>query len=150
MSAELPPPAGPRTPAASTRLPRALGVIAACYGFLGVAAGAFGAHALRDGLPAARMVVWQTAVDYQLVHALALLAVTLLLGRDPGRRALAVAGVAFAGGVLVFSGSLFALVLADASWLGAVTPVGGTAMLVGWASLAWALGKAPPPRGLRP
>jgi len=107
------------------------------FGFAGVAAGAFGAHALRTRLPAELLAVWETAARYQLVHALALLAVALLIARAPSGAA-AAAGWLFAAGVLLFSGSLYALALTGVRVLGAITPLGGVCFLAGWAALALA------------
>lgn len=104
--------------------------VGAVLGFLGVAAGAFGAHALRGSLPAERLEIFETAVRYQLVHALALVMAGIL---EAGR-----AGWAFFLGVVVFSGSLYLLVLTDRRWLGAVTPIGGLLFLAGWVLLALA------------
>lgn len=115
----------------SGKLWLALGAI---YGFLGVALGAFGAHALKARLSAETLAVWQTAVQYQFWHALALLAVGTLAIQQP-RGALDWAGAAFAAGVLVFSGSLYALCLSEVHALGAITPVGGVLLLAGWAAL---------------
>ncbi|MEQ8331269.1 MAG: DUF423 domain-containing protein [Longimicrobiales bacterium] len=106
------------------------------YGFLGVALGAFGAHALRARLTEADLATFQTGVSYQMYHALALLAVAWAWTRWPTGTVVA-AGWAFAVGVLVFSGSLYALVLTGHRWLGAVTPLGGLAFLAGWALLVW-------------
>lgn len=111
-------------------------MIGAVNGFLAVAFGAFAAHALKGLLSAGLLEVFQTGVEYQALHALALLAVGLL-GRDGYSRALSLSGWAFATGILVFSGSLYLLALTDALWLGAVTPIGGTAFLVGWGAMAW-------------
>lgn len=112
-------------------------------GFLGVALGAFGVHALRPVLSDSARVVYQTAVQYQLVHSIALVLAGLLQQvRGPGT-ALNAAGWAFGIGIIVFSGSLYGLSLSGQRWLGAVTPFGGLAFLVGWASLATA---ALPPR----
>lgn len=105
------------------------------FGFLGVAAGAFGAHALRERLPDDLMAVFRTAVEYQFYHALALLAVGLL-ARHVASIWLSAAGAAFAVGVLLFSGSLYVLALTGVRAWGAVTPLGGLAFLVGWACLA--------------
>lgn len=102
---------------------------------LGVAAGAFGAHALRH-LPDGDLAIYETAVRYQLIHALALLAVALVAAQWPGRL-VHVAGWAFVTGVVVFSGSLYALVFSGIRWLGAITPIGGVAFLLGWGVLAW-------------
>ncbi|MEQ9399378.1 MAG: DUF423 domain-containing protein [Longimicrobiales bacterium] len=106
------------------------------YGFLGVALGAFGAHALRARLTEADLATFQTGVSYQMYHALALLAVAWAWTRWP-TGTVAAAGWAFAAGVLIFSGSLYTLVLTGHRWLGAVTPLGGLAFLVGWALLVW-------------
>ncbi|MEQ1438424.1 DUF423 domain-containing protein [Fontimonas sp. SYSU GA230001] len=110
-------------------------VIGAAYGLIGVALGAFGAHALRARLPADLLAVWKTAVEYQLVHALALLAVGLLLRQHGSAGLLQPAGACFAGGVLLFSGSLYALSLSGVRVLGAITPLGGVLFLAGWALL---------------
>ena len=104
---------------------------------LGVAAGAFGAHGLRDRLSAEMLAVYETAVRYQLFHALALLAVAWAVRRWPGP-ATAAAGWLFVAGTLLFSGSLYALSLSGVRWLGAITPLGGLAFLVGWGCLIWA------------
>ena len=110
--------------------------LGAINGFLAVAFGAFAAHGLKNLLSAGLLEVFQTGVEYQAVHGLALLVVGLL-GRDGHSRALELSGWAFATGILVFSGSLYLLALTDARWLGAVTPIGGTAFLLGWGALAW-------------
>jgi uncharacterized membrane protein YgdD (TMEM256/DUF423 family) len=102
--------------------------VGAMIGFLAVAAGAFGAHALRDILPPERLEIFETAVRYQMYHALAL----MVAGSLGASRA----GWAFFMGVVVFSGSLYLLVLTERRWLGAVTPVGGLFFLVGWLLLA--------------
>lgn len=108
-------------------------------GFLAVALGAFGAHGLSSKLEGAadgakRLSWWQTAAHYHLVHALALAVVALVLARAPQAR---FAGVAFTLGTVVFSGSLYAMALGGPRFLGAVTPLGGLAFLVGWAILVW-------------
>ena len=110
--------------------------IGAICGLLAVAFGAFGAHALKDLLSTGLLEAFQTGVAYQTTHALALLFVGLL-GRGRISRALSLAGWAFAIGILLFSGSLYLLALTDIRWLGAVTPFGGTAFLLGWGALAW-------------
>lgn len=109
---------------------------AAVFGLLGVAAGAFGAHLLKNRLSQDLLEVFEVAVRYQMYHALSLLAVGLLASRA-NSPALATAGYAFILGTLVFSGSLYLLVLTGQRWLGAITPLGGTALLVGWAALCW-------------
>lgn len=108
----------------------------AILGFLAVGLGAFGAHALEGRLEARELATFETAVRYQMVHALALVLVGWVVGRWPGGGAV-VAGWAFVVGVAIFSGSLYLLVLTGARWWGAVTPLGGVALLVGWAALAW-------------
>lgn len=109
---------------------------AAVLGALGVLLGAFGAHALGDRLPPDLMDVWQTAVQYHLWHALALLAVGLLLVQAPDSRWLSAAGWSFTAGILVFSGSLYLLALTGTRGLGAVTPFGGFALIAGWVMVA--------------
>ena len=107
--------------------------LAGILGFVGVALGAFGAHALRGRVAPEMIEVWKTGVLYHLVHALALLGVALAPARIGWPRA--VAGL-FVAGIVVFSGSLYVLVLSGQHWLGAVTPLGGVAFLSGWAALA--------------
>jgi uncharacterized membrane protein YgdD (TMEM256/DUF423 family) len=111
-------------------------LLGAINGFLAVAFGAFAAHGLKDLLSPGLLEVFQTGVEYQALHGLALLLVGLL-GRSERLDGLVVAGWAFATGILLFSGSLYLLALTDARWLGMVTPLGGTAFLIGWAALAW-------------
>lgn len=108
----------------------------ALFGATGVVLGAFGAHALAARLSESNQDVWETAVTYQLTHALALLIVGLL-GRDPGAGnvALSVAGWAFIAGVVLFSGSLYLLALGGPRMLGPITPLGGAAFIVGWVAL---------------
>jgi uncharacterized membrane protein YgdD (TMEM256/DUF423 family) len=115
-----------------------LGVLGALLGGLAVAAGAFGAHALRGRLSSEMLSAFETGARYQMYHALALLAVAVLLERRPAG-ALRTAGWCFAGGTLVFSGSLYLLALTGTTWWGAVTPLGGVALLFGWGTLAWDL-----------
>ncbi len=113
-------------------------VCGAVMGFVGVGAGAFGAHLLKTLLPADLLEIFEIAVRYQMYHALALVAVGLLAGRAAGG-ATSVAGWAFLIGIVIFSGSLYLLALTGQRWLGAVTPIGGVAFLVGWAALAWSV-----------
>lgn len=102
---------------------------------LSVAAGAFGAHALRGRLDAADLATFETAARYQMYHALALLLAGWQAARFPGR-AVSWAVRGFVAGIVLFSGSLYALVLLDLRWMGAITPLGGLAFVSGWASLA--------------
>ena len=112
--------------------------IAALSSFIAVAAGAFGAHSLRDRLSADALQVFQTGVTYQMYHALALLGVSILLSRFSvdGSAWLTAAGWLFIGGTVLFSGSLYLLALPGTTWLGAITPLGGVAFLLGWLALA--------------
>ena len=114
-------------------------VIAALLGATGVMAGAFGAHGLRDFLTPARMETYQTAVTYQMWHALALVGIASIDTHLCARaKAVVFAGYALTLGTLIFSGSLYLLVLLDLPILGAITPIGGVAMIIGWLSLAYA------------
>jgi uncharacterized membrane protein YgdD (TMEM256/DUF423 family) len=113
---------------------RALIGIGAALGLFGVAAGAFGAHALRSRLPEERLANFRTGAEYQLWHALATIGAGLSAARWSSGWA-AAAGWAFVIGVLVFSGSLYALALTGKRAWGAVTPIGGAALLAGWALL---------------
>ena len=112
-------------------------ILGALFGGLGVAAGAFGAHALRARLDPRMLEVFETAVRYQMFHALALFAAAWLW-QQTSTTAAQVAGWAFVAGILLFSGSLYALALTGVRGLGAITPIGGVAFLVGWAALALA------------
>ena len=109
--------------------------VGALMGGLGVAIGAFGAHGLRGRLTPDMLAVFETGVRYHLYHALAMLATAALMSRMDGR-AIVVAGWSFFAGILIFSGSLYALALSDVRILGAVTPIGGVAFLIGWIALA--------------
>ena len=108
--------------------------IAAAYGLVAVMLGAFAAHGLRDVLSASSLASWQTGVTYQMTHALVLLVIGLWL-RQGGSDLVKVAGILFAIGVLAFSGSIYALVLLQVSWLGPVTPLGGLSLVAGWGCL---------------
>jgi uncharacterized membrane protein YgdD (TMEM256/DUF423 family) len=108
--------------------------IGCALGFTGVALGAFGAHALKGRLAAEQLATFEVGVRYQLIHALALLAVAWACTRWPGRTAQA-GGWLFTIGTLLFSGSLYALTLAGVRGLGLVTPIGGVALLLGWLCL---------------
>lgn len=94
--------------------------------------GAFGAHALRDTLDATRLGWWQTAVQYQMWHAIGLLAVAALPLSRLGHPALLLAI-----GTTIFSGTLYLMALTGVRWLGAITPIGGALMILGWLLIAW-------------
>ena len=112
-----------------------LAVLVGIAGASAVLLGAFGAHALRGVLDARGAELWHTAVDYHAWHALAL-AVAAGLGRGRSGRA---AMAAFAVGIVLFSGSLYALALGASRWVGIVTPFGGLAFVAGWLALGWTL-----------
>ena len=112
-------------------------VLGCVSGFLGVGLGAFAAHGLKARLAPDLLAVFEVGVRYQMVHALALLAVGWACTRWPGAATTA-SGWLFVAGTLVFSGSLYGLALSGERWLGAVTPLGGVALLAGWLSLGWA------------
>jgi uncharacterized membrane protein YgdD (TMEM256/DUF423 family) len=112
-------------------------LLAALAGFTGVALGAFAAHGLKGQLSPEYLAVFQTGVHYQLVHALALFGVALLTERLPGRL-LTAAGSLFGIGILLFSGSLYALTLSGLGKLGMITPLGGLCFLAGWLCLGLA------------
>ena len=117
-----------------TRTFVALGAISA---LLAVAAGAFGAHALRARLSPDMQAVFEIGARYHMYHALALLAAAWAFTRWPGGPVVA-AGWLFVAGTVLFSGSLYLLALTGQRWLGAITPLGGLAFIAGWAALAWA------------
>jgi uncharacterized membrane protein YgdD (TMEM256/DUF423 family) len=108
---------------------------AALFGFVGVAAGAFGAHALRAKVPPERLVSFETGARYLLLHVPAIVAVVWMRTAGPDAASETVAGLALVAGGLVFAGSLFALTLTGRARWGAVTPIGGGLLLVGWAAL---------------
>ncbi|EAQ97669.1 DUF423 domain-containing protein [Congregibacter litoralis] len=112
--------------------------LGALGGLLSVAFGAFGAHALRDRLDAYSLGVFETAVQYQFYHSLALLIAGLLLIQFPASMLLKSSVVLFVLGILVFSGSLYILSLSGVRWWGAVTPLGGLAFIAAWACMATA------------
>ena len=109
-------------------------LIGAIAGFLAVMFGAFGAHGLRARLSPDMMAVFETGVRYHMYHALAIIAVGLMLP-NLGGWLIRLSGWAFTFGIVLFSGSLYALALTGATALGAITPLGGVAFLVGWACL---------------
>jgi uncharacterized membrane protein YgdD (TMEM256/DUF423 family) len=111
----------------------ALGAVSA---FAAVAAGAFGAHALKSRLSPDLLAIFETGARYQMYHALGMLAAAWASSRWPGAAA-AAAGWLFVLGTVLFSGSLYALALTGVRWLGAITPLGGVAFLLGWLALGW-------------
>lgn len=110
-------------------------LLGAIFAGISVAAGAFGAHALEARLDERMQAIWETAARYQMYHALALFAVAWLSSRIE-HASIVVAGWAFVVGIIVFSGSLYTLALSGVRWLGAITPIGGVAFLVGWIACA--------------
>jgi uncharacterized membrane protein YgdD (TMEM256/DUF423 family) len=116
---------------------RTFWILGCAFGLLAVAAGAFGAHALRARLTPEYLAVFETAVRYQMYHALALLGASWAASQWPGGPAVW-AGWLFTAGIVIFSGSLYLLTLTGTRWLGAVTPIGGVAFLAGWVALALA------------
>lgn len=101
-----------------------------------VAFGAFGAHIVQDMLMPGRFEVYNTGVDYHFYHALGLLVLGILSMKAPGNRWFSWSGYCLITGILIFSGSLYILTLTDTGWLGAVTPIGGVAFILGWLFLA--------------
>jgi uncharacterized membrane protein YgdD (TMEM256/DUF423 family) len=122
--------------------PRVAATVGALFGAAGVILGAFGAHALRAHLEARDLEIFETAVRYQMYHAFALLGAAWLLSR--GAPHAATAAWAFIAGVAIFSGSLYLMVATGQRWLGAVTPIGGLALIAGWLLLAGGAAKLAP------
>jgi len=107
--------------------------LGAIFGGLGVAMGAFGAHGLKSRVTDVKLLdTWDTAAKYQLIHSLAL----LLVPKQPQRKSINWTGFCFTAGIMIFSGSLYLLVLTGKKWLGAITPIGGLCMIAGWVFLA--------------
>ena len=119
---------------------RTLYLCAAVAGFIGVALGAFGAHSLRTKLSPDMLNIFEVGVRYQVYHAFGLIAVAWATTRWPEAN-LNAAGWAFIVGIVIFSGSLYLLSLTDIPWLGAITPTGGLAFLIGWAILVWSVAR---------
>ncbi|MFJ8065998.1 DUF423 domain-containing protein [Psychrobacillus sp. NPDC096426] len=109
-------------------------IAGAINGFLAVAFGAFGAHALKERLSEKYLAIWETAVQYQMFHALALIAIGILMSSKliGPVSSLNTAGYLMLAGIILFSGSLYVLSLTGIGILGAITPIGGVAFLVGW------------------
>ncbi len=116
--------------------------LSALSGFLSVALGAFGAHGLKNRLSEEMMAIYHTAVHYQFLHTLALLAVGILIQQWGKSILLTLSAAGFLSGIIIFSGSLYLLSFTGIRWLGAITPIGGVAFLAGWASLFIAAYKA--------
>ncbi len=110
-------------------------VAGALVGLLAVMAGAFGAHGLRHVISERGLDVFQTAVSYQMYHALVLVVASLMPALRLNHRMLTVACGFWLAGIVLFSGSLYLLVLTGAHWLGPVTPIGGVCLMIGWALL---------------
>lgn len=108
--------------------------------FFAVGLGAFGAHGLKHYLSADSLVIWQTAVQYHMVHALACIVLGVLMPRFPHKFArVRLVACLMLCGVVLFSGSLYLLALTGLSWMGAITPLGGLAWLLGWGLLGWTM-----------
>ena len=108
-------------------------ILGAALAGLSVVAGAFGAHALKSKLTPELLTIFETAARYQMYHALGLIMVTVV---NEGSILTTIAGWLFLGGIIIFSGSLYILSLTGIRWLGAITPIGGLAFIIGWACLA--------------
>ncbi|MAX25422.1 MAG: hypothetical protein CMJ19_13055 [Phycisphaeraceae bacterium] len=119
---------------------RKLLILAAVFGMLGVILGAFGAHGLKEQVSEKMLANWNTGVFYHLIHTLAIFGTALASARLR-KNTVVLAGWFFAAGILIFSGSLYTMVLTGKTWLGAITPIGGVSLIVGWLLLcigAWA------------
>ncbi len=114
-------------------------ILGAVSAFVGVALGAFGAHALKSRLSGEMFGIFEVGVRYQMYHALGLCVVAWVCSHTPGASA---SGWLFCAGTVLFSGSLYVLSLTGFRWLGAITPLGGLCFLAGWAWLAWSVWKA--------
>lgn len=117
-------------------------VIGAVAMALGVVLGAFGAHGLKNKLTPDLLAVYQTGVEYHLYHALGLILVGVLIQQFPQASGLHTGGWLLLAGIVIFSGSLYVLAISGIRWLGAITPIGGTAFIAGWLWIAWSLARA--------
>lgn len=113
---------------------------------LAVVLGAFGAHALKALISAQQLQVWRTANDYQFYHALGLLGLGIWSSQQTASRWIKLSGYSLLLGVLVFSGSLYAMVISGISWLGMITPLGGILFLLGW--MFWLIAVLTQPRSI--
>ncbi len=118
------------------KIERVFTIVGGLSGFVAVAAGAFGAHALRQKLPSDALSVFETGARYQMYHALALIGVAWAATQWPSM-VIHLAGWCFVTGTVLFSGSLYLLAISENRWIGAITPLGGLAFLLGWLVLAW-------------
>jgi len=109
----------------------------AMLAFLGVALGAFGTHGLKTRIASDLLDIYQTGVQYHLIHALAVILTGVLLLHVQAPTVFQIAGWCFIGGIFVFSGSLYLLAITNVRILGAITPIGGLAFLAGWLLIAW-------------
>ena len=116
-------------------------LLGAIFAGTAVAAGAFGAHFLKGVLEVSMLAVFETAARYQMYHALGLCIISWAIDRYPEARLTAV-GWLFTIGILLFSGSLYTVSLSGVRWVGALTPVGGAALIAGWGLFAWGLWKS--------
>jgi len=117
--------------------------LACLLAFFAVGLGAFGAHILRDRLSESMLETFRTGVDYHALHAIALLFVAMLWRANPEATKLKWTCILFSLGILIFSGSLYALALSGVRWLGAITPIGGVCFLTGWLIAAVAVASLP-------
>lgn len=116
-----------------------LAVAGSLSALVGVGLGAFGAHGLRDRLDERMLSAWETGVQYQLIHALAMVIIATLAVRASGPATwFHVAGALMLAGQILFAGSIYGLALTGMRWLGPITPLGGLALMLGWLALAWA------------
>jgi len=120
---------------------RTFATLGSIFAALAVVLGAFGAHALRATLSASDLATFEIGVRYQMYHAVGLFVVAWATTQWSAAT-VTWAGWAFVVGILVFSGSLYVLVLSGQRWLGAITPIGGVAFILGWALLAWTVARA--------
>jgi uncharacterized membrane protein YgdD (TMEM256/DUF423 family) len=122
--------------------PKTILILGTLISGLGVMIGAFGAHGLKDILTATnRTDTFETAVKYQMYHALGLLLVGILMTQFPAITGMKLTGICFLIGILIFSGSLYILSVTGITWLGAITPFGGLFLIAGWLNLVWVLAK---------
>ncbi len=122
-------------------MPQLVLIASAIFGLLGVALGAFGAHGLKKILSSDMLTIWHTAVEYQFYHTFAIALTGVLMLLLPQATLLRFSALAFIIGIVIFSGSLYTLALTNIRWLGAITPIGGVALIIGWFLLAYSLWK---------